>query len=296
MSDMTLGTPTDARVVVTEAPRRDFAGSLGAAARDNPAAAALIAMGAVWLFAGGSKVSILGSRLDRRSARADSPAAYPAPSVVGLHAEGALTAAGEAARGTGRVARHAGEKVGDLADRTSTVAGEAADAVAETAGTVAQGLSSAARRTGSAVSEMGTATSRAARRTASSAWHEAEDIGRSVREMLEDQPLAIAALCLAAGAGLALALPRTEAEQELMGERSAALRERARTLAAEGIDDVREGGEAPLARAVRDARAQGLTESAVKAAVEEFTVKLGKVALAAREAAKGEVEGTADRR
>ena len=111
-----------------------------------------------------------------------------------------------------------------------------------------------------------------------------------MREVLEDQPLAIAALGLAAGAGLALVLPHTEAEQELMGERSEALRERARTVAARRIEDAREGGEAALARAVRDARAHGLSESAVSAAIEEFTAKIEKVAMAARDAAKGEVD------
>ena len=288
MSDMTPRTEVEA--IVVEEPRRDFASSLGAAARDNPASAALIAMGAVWLFAGGSRVSILGTRRGRTQAPQPYGAAYPAPSVVGLHAEGAAAAAGDAARnearGAGRSVQDAGWTAADIAEQGADAAGEAARRVAETAEGVAAGVSFTARRTGAAASEAGARASRAARRTATSAWHEAEDLGRSVREMLEDQPLAIAALGLAAGAGLAYALPRTEAERDLMGERSEAAREQARSLAARRLDDARQGGEAALVRAMRDARANGLTENAVRAAVEEFTAKLEKVALASRDAVK----------
>ena len=293
-------TITEAEIVVVEEPPRDFASSLGAAVRDNPASAALIAMGAAWLFAGGSQVTILGSRRgEAREARLEARA-YPAPSVVGLHAEGAAAAAGDAAQGAvrdaGRTAQEAAQETGrvarDLADRTGTVAGEAAGQAARTAGEIAASASAGARQAGSALSEAGTEVSRAARRTATSAWHEAEDLGRSVREMLEDRPLAIAALGLAAGAGIAFALPRTEAEEEWLGERSEALRERARSLAARRLEDAREGGEAALARAMRDARANGLSESAVKAAVEEFTAKLEKVAIASRDAALGERPGS----
>ena len=285
MSDVTAGHPMNPRVIVSDEPKRDFVSSLGTAARDNPAAAALIAMGAVWLFAGGSKVSIWGGHRSRRSGRFESVAGTPAPAVIGLYAEGALTAAEDAAGGTKQANRRTREATGDLAGRAATLGEDAADAVADVAGTLAQGISSAVSRTGSAVSDTGRATSRVVRRTAGAAWDEAEDTGHSVREMLVDRPLAIAALGLAAGAGLALVLPRTEVERDLLGERSEALRERARTLASAGVEEARESGEAALAQAMREARANGITEDVVKSAVEEFTAKLGKVALAAREGA-----------
>ena len=295
MNDVTAERPMDHERVVRERPNQDFVDRLGIAARDNPAAAALIAMGAVWLFAGGSKVSILGSRDSRRTGRTKSLTSSPASAVVGLYAEGVSAAAEDAARGTKQATRHATEKASDLAEHAATIGEDAADAAVDAVGTVAQVLSSAASRTGSAVAEAGMSTSRVIRGTASAAWHEAEDIGHSVREMLEDRPLAIAALGLAAGAGLALALPRTETERNLFGERSKALREQARTLASQGIDDAREGGEAELAQSMRDARANGITEDIVKSAVEEFASKLGKVASATREAAENEVNAATDK-
>ena len=293
MTDVTAGTEIDVEVAVIEEPRPDFLGRLGEAARDNPASAALIAMGAVWLFAGGSRVSILGSRLDRRPAPPYG-AAYPAPPVVGLHAEGAAVAAQDTAQEAREVARGTARSAGALADQAAQAAGRTADAVGEAAGTVAGGVSRTAERAARALAEAREASARAARRGAGTARHGAEDLGHSVREVLEDQPLAIAALGLATGAGLALALPRTEAERELLGERSEVLRERARSAAAERIETAREGGEAALARALRDARAHGLSESAVSAAVEEFTAKIEKVALAARDAAKDEVGDAKD--
>ena len=286
MSDMIMGPEVEAGTV--DVPRRDFAANLGEAVRDNPVSAALIAMGAVWLFVGGSRVTILGSRRSRAEASEPYPTAHPAPAVLGLRAEGAAATIGDAGRSAANAAQDAGQTVGDLAGRSREAAGEAVQRAANVADEVATGVVATARRTGKTLSDVGAEGSRAARRTATSAWHEAEDLGRSVREMLEERPLAIAALGLTAGAGLALALPRTDVEQDLVGEQSQALRRQARSVAARGLDDAREGGEAALARAMRDARAYGLSESAMKATVEEFTAKLEKVVLAVRDASKGE--------
>ncbi|TGN61587.1 hypothetical protein E4L95_09820 [Paracoccus liaowanqingii] len=285
MSDVTTGDPTNPRAIVIDGPKRDFVGSLGIAARDNPAAAALIAMGAVWLFAGGGQVSILGSRKSPRSRRSKLVGGSHAPAVVGLYAEGALAAAEDAAGGARQTIRRAGETTGDLVGRATTLGKDAVGATVDVAGTMRESISSAVSHTGSAVSEAGMATSRVVQNTADTAWSEVVDLGLSVREVLEDRPLAIAALSLAAGAGLALVLPRTQVEQDLVGEQSEALQERAGSLASERIGDVREGGEAAFAQAIREARANGITEDVVKSAVEDFTARLGKVARAAREGA-----------
>ena len=289
-----LGAEVDLDVVVIEEPRQDFASRLGEAARDNPASAALIAMGAVWLFAGGSRVSIFGGRIGSRTSApppgmgAQADARYASGHSMGPDAEARLEGAarhtGDRTRDGLRATRDAAGRIGEDAGRAASTAG---DATADAARAVASGVGIAADRAGDALSSARMATSRTAR----SAWHEAEDLGRSVREVLEDRPLAIAALGLAAGAGLALALPRTEAERELMGERSEAVRGRVRDAAGERIGAARQGAEAALSRAVRDARAQGLTEDAVSAAIEEFTAKIEKVALAARDAAEGEIKG-----
>ena len=291
-----LGEETDVRVAMVEVeePRRDFASRLGEAARDNPLSAALIAMGTVWLFAGGGRVSILGGR------RGGRPIVVAPDYVTAGYARGRPMGRGADFEGSAQASRDAAQ---DVARRTSEAAERSAREVGASAAQVASAARSAAAEAAEAISRgVGTATERtgdalwtareAAARGASGAWHEAEDLGRTVREALEDQPLAIAALGLAAGAGLALALPRTEAEREWMGETGETVRERLRAAAAERVGDVREGAEAALSRAVRDARAHGLSEDAVKASIEEFTAKIQKVALAARDAAEDEIEGS----
>ena len=66
------GVEVDDTVVVArrEEPEDDFIARLGRAAKENPASAALVAMGATWLLAGGGRTSIFGTRTDRGSAAA----------------------------------------------------------------------------------------------------------------------------------------------------------------------------------------------------------------------------------
>ena len=310
MSDDPMRPDTDpgathvaAVVVEHEAPPEDFLSRLGQAARDNPASAALIAMGATWLFAGGGRVSILGGRLGRRRAAPFGygggaaygyPVAMPSPMVearlegsVGGGAPGLDDRADEAAR-------RAGDRAGDAAGRAARSVGRAAEGAAEVASSVGEGLGDAAqagyRGASAAARSTGDALSRASR----AAWHETEEFGQSAREFLEERPLAVGALGLAAGVGLALALPRTQAEADWLGERSDAFKSQARRAATRRLEDARRGADDVAKRMVRDAEAHGFSSDSISGAVQEFRSKLEKVALAAKDAAEDEVAGGAE--
>ncbi len=299
MSDETTERTT-AVVIERDAPSEGFAAQLGRAARDNPAAAALIAMGATWLFAGGGNVSIFGGFMDRerrpvgrgRRVRPALPMEAELGASVGDGARrGVADLEGRAQAARVRASR-AGREAAGLASDLGDELGDAARAGAHRVGSAARAAGDAAAQAGSAVARRSRLAGRSLARETEGVT---EGVGRTVRELLEAQPLAVGALGLAAGAGLAMALPRTRAEAELMGERSDALKARARAAAAGGIDEARARADKALGRVVRDAEARGFSQDAIAGAIHEFTGKLEKVVLAADDAAREEISGKADR-
>lgn len=106
----------------------DFMSSLSEAVRDNPVSAALIGMGALWLFTGGSTMSLLGGR-GRKSILGT--AAHGAESL----AQGAGGFAHDAARSAGRmgssIASGISSTVGGLAGSVSDTAGRVGDYVSQ---------------------------------------------------------------------------------------------------------------------------------------------------------------------
>ena len=333
-------------IAVTERRRvepDDFSARLGRAARENPAAAALITMGAVWLFAGGARTSILGRRKDAgTTGNAVVPvvppgyALVPAGTVAGStggsggrggtygaagRSDLARDAAGNVVDAAGNVVETAGDLAARLRGGVASAAGAAADAtvdgvsaLGDAASGVASGAAAGTRALGrgieggidaaesaasygarmaaqaaDAAGRTGTALVRGTRSTALETWDDTYETRENVRRFFEERPLAVGLLSAAAGIGLAVALPRTRVEDELVGERSDALKREVRDAVAERVASARDGADEALARLVRDARARGLSSSAIAAAVDEFTAKLEKVGTAAVDAADAEL-------
>jgi hypothetical protein len=97
--------------------------------------------------------------------------------------------------------------------------------------------------------------------------------------LFEAQPLALGAIGLAIGAGIAAALPTTAIEESYLGETSAAVKnsdivgrqvEKAATLASDAAG-----------AAAEEAQRQGLTVENAKAAIEDLSGRVGRVATAA---------------
>lgn len=109
------------------------------------------------------------------------------------------------------------------------------------------------------------------------------DIRSSLGEIFERQPLALGAIGLAIGAGIAAALPLTEAETELMGETSDQIKEKAQEFAAEQADRATEVAERVIDAAAEEARNQGLSQEGIKSAAGDVSAKLERVFDAAKE-------------
>lgn len=321
-------------IVEGEAQGGDFATRLADAARDNPVSAALIAMGAVWLLASATGISAPDKdrerkRRGRRGRRRDrgrydeSRYGYPSygydggypmgPQSMGIDpdaaayvgarfgadgiergAEGMGEAAQQAGAAVGQAARSTGQTVARAGETAARAVSQAGEGVAEAASSVGHGLSDAAqasyRGAALATRTAGDTVSRASQ----VAMREGAEFGRAAREFLEDRPLAIGALGLAAGAGLAFALPRTQAEAEWFGETSESFKSEARRTVSERIDEARRTADDLAQRAMRDAQAHGLSQDSIAGALQEFKAKLEKTALAAKDAAEEEFSGRAD--
>jgi ElaB/YqjD/DUF883 family membrane-anchored ribosome-binding protein len=115
----------------------------------------------------------------------------------------------------------------------------ATDAFAEKASDLRDSASSTAQDIGDAASSRMQDLRDAAYRTGDAAYRQGRDIGSSLANMMNEQPLVLGALGLALGAALGAALPQTDAENQLMGEASDTLKEQAREAAASTYETVK---------------------------------------------------------
>ncbi|ONG46624.1 hypothetical protein BKE38_25065 [Pseudoroseomonas deserti] len=223
----------------------DFARNLGGALRDNPLPVMLIGAGIGWLLLS-DRSSQAGTTAVHRApmgpALLPPPAGDDAPGVAQRLAAGAGSlrdrasdAADSATAGLSSVAsslKQAGQSVVDTvaggveAGRDALRSG--GDQLRDSAGQLRQGAQQAAQRT-SAAGSQGYAQGRAG-------LDAARDRLRQDWDQLGDaRPLLLGVLGLAAGAALGALLPRSEAEDRLMGEASDAAARQLKETVGEGV-------------------------------------------------------------
>ena len=183
-----------------------FLGNLRQQVADNPVPVALIGAGLAWIM------------MSNRGARGNGNWAPDASEQIGAPIptnEGFEDSVKDAANSIGEKGSDLGQRAGNIGSRVGAAASEAASAV-------------------------GKATSSAYGRTTDSASHAASVMrdnasaaSRSVREFANDQPLIVAGIGLAIGAVIGALLPRTEAEDRLMGTTSDDLKGEAQEFAKE---------------------------------------------------------------
>ena len=223
----------------------DFIQDLGDAVRKNPLSAALIGMGVLWLFAGSRPVERVGefarsSGLDR------------IPDVAGNVLD--------TARSTFRSGTDA------VGDRVTSASEMVKDGVV--------GAVDSATRYGREYAD--TASEYIASIPGSGA-----EIFDTVRSKLSDlfraQPLALGAIGVAIGAGIAAALPGTEIEADYLGETSDSIRKEVAQFAAEQTDRVTTVAGNVVDAVKEEAATQGLTLEGAKTAAADISAKVGRV-------------------
>ena len=127
---------------------------------------------------------------------------------------------------------------------------------------------------------------RVGRRAAEAGRAGGETLLRSIRR----NPAAAGGASLLIGAALAAMLPRTRIEGRAVGETAESVRERARALAAEGI----ESAQRVVGVAAGEARSQNLTGSGVREAIREGADRLSGTVRDAADDAQAVIDGSAE--
>jgi len=228
----------------------DFLRDLGNAARKNPLSTALIGMGVLWLFTGSRPVE-RAEEIVRRTARFDR-----IPDSAGN--------AFEAARSTFRSgADSIGEHVTSAKDALRDGGADALDSATRFGRDYADAASDYARSIPGAGAEM-------------------FDAARSnLTELIRTQPLALGAIGLAIGAGIAAALPSSEVEAAYLGDTSETVKAKAAEFAAEQTARATTLAEGVMGAVTEEAREQGLTIEGAKSAVGDISTKVGRIVDAA---------------
>ena len=111
------------------------------------------------------------------------------------------------------------------------------------------------------------------------------DVFGNVRDNLTDlfkaQPLALGAIGLAIGAGIAAALPTTDVENSYLGETSETLKNKAAEIAGDQIEKASSLATDVVETVAEEARKEGLTVDDAKAAMSDLSGKVGRVVDAA---------------
>jgi hypothetical protein len=107
------------------------------------------------------------------------------------------------------------------------------------------------------------------------------DIRSNLSEVFKAQPLALGAIGIAIGAGIAAALPATELEADYLGEASDAAKAKASDFAADQTDRVISVAENVATAVKEEAGKQGLTMEGAKSAAGDISAKVERVVEAA---------------
>jgi hypothetical protein len=226
----------------------NFVRDLGEAARNNPLSAALIGMGVLWMFTGTRAVGKAGTSFERAGKRISEA------SDDTFEAASTSMKSGASALGSGIAS--------------------AADSVQDSAASAFKSVSRVGREQAGAVAEYA--------RSIPAAGADAVDRARSnLTELFRAQPLALGAIGLAIGAGIAAALPSSEVESDYLGEASDAVKTKAADFTTEQASRATAIAEDMVEAVSEEARKQGLTIEDAKAAVGDISGKVRRVAEAA---------------
>ena len=263
---------------------RNFVQHLEDAVRENPVPAALIGMGFLWMFMGGSRISLFGPEREQTLSHTAAGMSEAAHGTAQRRGSSLTRTAGRAAEALSDLGARAGEMTRTAASAVGDLAASTGAQITDAASSAYQGTGSAAAQAVQTVSKSATTASQAAQR-AGAEWGRTAQ--QSMAELFERQPLVLGAVGLAIGAGLAASLPLSETENRLMGDASDSLKERAQDLLSDKAEQVKSLAQ----RTLQETQAQGLTPRAAGDALRGLTDKVVGVAEATGKSLKEQIQG-----
>jgi len=213
--------------------------------QQNPIPAALVGVGLGWMFLNRPTTSTTSRNYQRYGNQGGEwarPASYYSSQAGYAPQTGyASQAGGGAQAGSGSSGGNVGEAMGQAAGQVQETAGQVAGQVQQTAGQV---VGQAQESVGHMVEQV--------QETASQARGQLD-------QMLHENPMQVGALSLLIGGALALAMPPTSREQELMGPVRDQLVDRVQETAQDTLNKVEQVAGEVGHTVEREAKAQGLT-------------------------------------
>jgi hypothetical protein len=168
-----------------------------------------------------------------------------------------------------------------LSDRANTIKDDGLRIVgsaASTAQDIASGAMATARNLASSVAETGADVARTIGAKASDA---SERAGKSIFQTIEQNPLLVAGVGLLVGGLIANALPRSDFEDDLVGDTSSAAKRQMQASASKAFDTAKTAAGEIFDETSRQAEAEGLTTESMGKAAEDITKRVRRVAEAA---------------
>ena len=200
-TEVTLKATPDTEVTIETSPKAaaspPAAGGILQAVKENPVAAGMVWLGLGWIVLAGS--------------RAKSQVGGQSPADVAAKTQEAIT----------DVASRTQETVGSVATKTQQTLGSVTAKTQETASTAVSSVQQGARAAGTRVQGVArtarfvtTSTASEARRQATI---QASRVREGAQEIVSEKPVALELAAVAAGAVAGLVLPKTSAEEQLLG-------------------------------------------------------------------------------
>ena len=118
----------------------------------------------------------------------------------------------------------------------------------------------------------------AARAVPDKAFHLTERAGKTIFGTIQQNPLLVAGVGLLVGGLIASALPRSDIEDDLVGDASSAVKRRAQSAASQGFDTAKNAVGEVVDEATQQAEAEGLTPEGIGKAAQEIGQRVRRVA------------------
>ena len=168
-----------------------------------------------------------------------------------------------------------------LTDRVNSVQDDGlrfAESAASTAQDIASGALATARRVASSVADTGAG---AARTIGAKASEASERAGKTIFQTIEQNPLLVAGVGLLVGGLIASALPRSDFEDELVGDTSSAAKRQVQASASKAFDIAKNTVGAIYDETSRKAELEGLSTEGIGKAAQDISGRVRRVAEAA---------------
>jgi hypothetical protein len=166
------------------------------------------------------------------------------------------------------------DQAGSFKDDGVRLAGTAAEQAQEMA-------SDATAAVRSALNSVADTSMDAARTVRNKAADAADRTGKTILQTIEQNPLLVAGVGLLIGGLIASALPRSDFEDDLVGDASSAAKRKAQTAATKGFDAAKSAAGEIYDEAARQAENEGLTTDGIGKAAQDITQRVRRVAEAA---------------